>query len=74
MTLVPLHPFVQTRNIDSKHFLGELPSFVSDILQKILSFPGLGRDQNKEMDQLTVCTRHLFLTVLDVFIKLFLHE
>ncbi|CAL9195185.1 unnamed protein product [Musa hybrid cultivar] len=44
----------ETRNIDSKHFLGELPSFVSNILQKILSFPGLGRDQNKEMDQLTV--------------------
>ncbi|XP_065050168.1 alkylated DNA repair protein ALKBH8 homolog [Musa acuminata AAA Group] len=44
----------ETRNVDSKHFLGELPSFVSNILQKILSFPGLGRDQNKEMDQLTV--------------------
>ncbi|URE18983.1 2OG-Fe(II) oxygenase superfamily [Musa troglodytarum] len=44
----------ETRNVDSKHCLGELPSFVSNILQKILSFPGLGGDQNKEMDQLTV--------------------
>ncbi|KAG6477894.1 hypothetical protein ZIOFF_061326 [Zingiber officinale] len=43
-----------TRNVDSKQFLGELPYFVSNILQKIASFPGLVDDQNKEMDQLTV--------------------
>ncbi|KAG6475085.1 hypothetical protein ZIOFF_064303 [Zingiber officinale] len=43
-----------TRNVDSKQFLGELPYFVSNILQKIVSFPGLVDDQNKEMDQLTV--------------------
>ncbi|XP_074581179.1 alkylated DNA repair protein ALKBH8 homolog isoform X1 [Curcuma longa] len=44
----------KTRNVDSKQFLGELPYFVSNILQKIVSFPGLADDQNKEMDQLTV--------------------
>ncbi|CAL9195187.1 unnamed protein product [Musa hybrid cultivar] len=53
--VIMVHYFAGTdKKHDSKHFLGELPSFVSNILQKILSFPGLGRDQNKEMDQLTV--------------------
>ncbi|XP_010933030.1 alkylated DNA repair protein ALKBH8 homolog isoform X2 [Elaeis guineensis] len=44
----------ETRNVDSKQFLGELPSFVSHILKKIMSFPGLDDDRSKQVDQLTV--------------------
>ncbi|KAJ4759014.1 RNA-binding (RRM/RBD/RNP motifs) family protein [Rhynchospora pubera] len=44
----------EIRNVDSKQFLGELPSFVSHILQKIVSFPGLGDTSSKLVDQLTV--------------------
>lgn len=44
----------ETRNVDLKQFLGELPSFVSAILDKIMSFPGLDDDSSKQVDQLTV--------------------
>ncbi|XP_072986842.1 alkylated DNA repair protein ALKBH8 homolog [Typha latifolia] len=49
------HEFLyETRNVDSKQFLGELPSFVSHVLEKIMSFPGLDENNSKLMDQLTV--------------------
>lgn len=44
----------ETRNVDSKQFLGELPSFVSVVIEKILSFPGLDDSKSKMIDQLTV--------------------
>jgi alkylated DNA repair protein alkB family protein 8 len=44
----------QTRNVDSKQFLGELPSFVSKILEKIVTFPGAKSCTTKLVDQLTV--------------------
>ncbi|WOL04305.1 alkylated DNA repair protein [Canna indica] len=44
----------KTRNVDSQQFLGELPSFVSIILQKLQSFPGLDCKRSKEINQLTV--------------------
>ncbi|GJN26538.1 hypothetical protein PR202_gb14475 [Eleusine coracana subsp. coracana] len=44
----------ETRNVDSKQFLGELPDFVSTVLQKIISFPGVNKCSTKLVDQLTV--------------------
>ncbi|KAJ3680716.1 hypothetical protein LUZ60_016994 [Juncus effusus] len=44
----------QTRNVDSKQFLGKLPSFVSQILHKIISFPGFEDNNSNLVDQLTV--------------------
>nr|AKM76731.1 RNA-binding (RRM/RBD/RNP motifs) family protein [Monsonia emarginata] len=44
----------QTRNVDTKQHLGELPSFVAPVLQKIASFPNLGDAANVSLDQLTV--------------------
>ncbi|SPT19727.1 unnamed protein product [Triticum aestivum] len=44
----------ETRNVDSKQFLGELPSFVSKILEKIVTFPGVKNCTGKLVDQLTV--------------------
>ncbi|KAL6008614.1 Alkylated DNA repair protein alkB 8 [Asimina triloba] len=41
----------QTRNVDAKQFLGELPSFVSPVLEKISVFPNSG---STILDQLTV--------------------
>ncbi|OVA18380.1 RNA recognition motif domain [Macleaya cordata] len=43
-----------TRNVNTKHHLGELPQFVSTILQKISSFPNLEDAGNAIVDQLTV--------------------
>ncbi|CAA6669498.1 unnamed protein product [Spirodela intermedia] len=48
------HAFLyETRNVDTKQFLGELPSFLSNVLEKIASFPGLD-DERQAIDQLTV--------------------
>ncbi|ONK55728.1 uncharacterized protein A4U43_C10F390 [Asparagus officinalis] len=45
----------ETRNVDSRQFLGELPSFVSPILEKISSFPHLDDNKSRlKIDQLTV--------------------
>ncbi|VAH36137.1 unnamed protein product [Triticum turgidum subsp. durum] len=53
----------ETRNVDSKQFLGELPSFVSKILDKIVTFPGVKNCTGKLVDQLTV-SFHVPTTVL----------
>ncbi|KAK1305231.1 hypothetical protein QJS10_CPB11g00027 [Acorus calamus] len=42
------------RNVDSRQFLGELPSFVYPILKKISLFPDLGNSERKIINQLTV--------------------
>ncbi|KAL6843768.1 hypothetical protein ACP4OV_026339 [Aristida adscensionis] len=44
----------ETRNVDSKQFLGELPGFVTTILEKIASFPGVKKCTTRLIDQLTV--------------------
>ncbi|PKA62361.1 alkylated DNA repair protein alkB like 8 [Apostasia shenzhenica] len=44
----------ETRNIDSKQFLGELPSFLSPMLEKIFSFHGICGKNGYDVDQLTV--------------------
>ncbi|XP_057963933.1 alkylated DNA repair protein ALKBH8 homolog isoform X2 [Malania oleifera] len=44
----------ETRNINTKEHLGELPSFVSLILERISSFPKLGNAEDLVLDQLTV--------------------
>nr|AKM76732.1 RNA-binding (RRM/RBD/RNP motifs) family protein [Monsonia marlothii] len=44
----------QTRNVDTKQHLGELPSFVAPVLEKISSFPNLNDAANVSLDQLTV--------------------
>ncbi|CAN6269167.1 unnamed protein product [Urochloa humidicola] len=44
----------ETRNVDSKQFLGELPAFVSTVLEKITSFPGVKKCSAGLVDQLTV--------------------
>ncbi|NP_001148410.1 nucleic acid binding protein [Zea mays] len=44
----------ETRNVDSKQFLGELPTFVSTVLEKIASFPGVKDCATRLVDQLTV--------------------
>lgn len=44
----------ETRNVNAKSFLGELPSFVSSILEKLSLFPNLGNAVNNSVDQLTV--------------------
>ncbi|KAJ1272626.1 hypothetical protein BS78_06G217700 [Paspalum vaginatum] len=48
----------ETRNVDSKQFLGELPIFVSTVLEKIASFPGVKEcsqcTTTRLVDQLTV--------------------
>ncbi|XP_057963939.1 alkylated DNA repair protein ALKBH8 homolog isoform X7 [Malania oleifera] len=44
----------KTRNINTKEHLGELPSFVSLILERISSFPKLGNAEDLVLDQLTV--------------------
>lgn len=46
--------FDLTRNVDSKQFLGELPAFVSIVLEKIASFPGVKNCTTGLVDQLTV--------------------
>ncbi|KAF8022161.1 hypothetical protein BT93_G2338 [Corymbia citriodora subsp. variegata] len=43
-----------TRNVDANRHMGELPSFVSFILERISSFPGLPCASNSSLDQLTV--------------------
>lgn len=46
---------VQTRNVDSKQQLGELPSFVSPLLEKMSMFQKLdGIPADIALDQLTV--------------------
>jgi hypothetical protein len=46
---------VQTRNVNTRQHLGELPSFVSPILERISLFPNLDNHANIVLDQLTVC-------------------
>jgi len=46
--------YPQTRNVDSKQFLGELPTFVSTVLEKIASFPSVKDCTTRLVDQLTV--------------------
>ncbi|XP_010518968.1 PREDICTED: alkylated DNA repair protein alkB homolog 8 isoform X2 [Tarenaya hassleriana] len=43
-----------TRNVDTKKRLGELPSFVSPILERISLFPNLDDPASLNLDQLTV--------------------
>ncbi|KAF7825867.1 alkylated DNA repair protein ALKBH8-like protein isoform X1 [Senna tora] len=43
-----------TRNVNTKHRLGELPSFVFPILERISSFSAFGNAENVVLDQLTV--------------------
>ncbi|CAI0410307.1 unnamed protein product [Linum tenue] len=46
------------RNVNTKRCLGELPSFVSPILQRIASFPDLDHSTASSiLDQLTLCCR-----------------
>ncbi|KAI4327916.1 hypothetical protein L6164_020325 [Bauhinia variegata] len=42
------------RNVNIRHCLGELPSFVSPILERISSFPNFTNAENIVLDQLTV--------------------
>ncbi|XP_040987346.1 alkylated DNA repair protein ALKBH8 homolog isoform X6 [Juglans microcarpa x Juglans regia] len=44
----------ETRNVNTRRKLGELPSFVSLILERISSFPNLDDSANIVLDQLTV--------------------
>ncbi|KAG0474287.1 hypothetical protein HPP92_013973 [Vanilla planifolia] len=44
----------ETRNVDSKNFIGELPSFVIPVLEKLVKFHGEGDNNSKLVDQLTV--------------------
>ncbi|KAJ0989799.1 hypothetical protein J5N97_008155 [Dioscorea zingiberensis] len=44
----------ESRNVDTKQYLGDLPSFVSHILDKISLFPGPDENKCRLMDQLTV--------------------
>ncbi|XP_059641446.1 alkylated DNA repair protein ALKBH8 homolog isoform X2 [Cornus florida] len=44
----------ETRNVDTKRKLGELPSFVSSILERVSLFPDLDGAANMILDQLTV--------------------
>ncbi|XP_010275179.1 PREDICTED: alkylated DNA repair protein alkB homolog 8 [Nelumbo nucifera] len=44
----------ETRNVDTKQYLGELPSFVLPILEKISSFPNFVAAGYDTLDQLTV--------------------
>ncbi|KAH7658968.1 tRNA (carboxymethyluridine(34)-5-O)-methyltransferase protein [Dioscorea alata] len=44
----------ETRNVDARQFLGNLPSFVSFVLDKISSFPEPANNKCRLMDQLTV--------------------
>ncbi|XP_027913630.1 alkylated DNA repair protein ALKBH8 homolog isoform X2 [Vigna unguiculata] len=43
-----------TRNVNTRHCLGELPSFVSPILERISSCPSFKNVKNIVLDQLTV--------------------
>jgi len=51
----PLLFGLQTRNVNTKHRLGELPSFIFPILERISSFPSFENAENVVLDQLTVC-------------------
>nr|AKM76725.1 RNA-binding (RRM/RBD/RNP motifs) family protein [Erodium trifolium] len=44
----------QTRNVNTKQHLGALPSFVSPVLERVLSFPNLSDAADVSLDQLTV--------------------
>nr|AKM76728.1 RNA-binding (RRM/RBD/RNP motifs) family protein [Geranium maderense] len=44
----------QTRNVNTKQHMGELPSFVSLVLERISSFPNLTDAADVSLDQLTV--------------------
>ncbi|KAA8521052.1 hypothetical protein F0562_011795 [Nyssa sinensis] len=44
----------ETRNVNTKRHLGELPPFVSSILERVLLFPNLDDAANVVLDQLTV--------------------
>nr|AKM76727.1 RNA-binding (RRM/RBD/RNP motifs) family protein [Geranium incanum] len=44
----------QTRNVNAKQHLGELPSFLSPVLERITSFPNLNDAADVSLDQLTV--------------------
>lgn len=58
--------YTQTRNVDSKQFLGELPTFVSTVLEKIASFPGVKDCATRLVDQLTVSVYMHIPTILSV--------
>lgn len=45
---------LQTRNVDSRRNLGELPRFVSPILERISMLPNCKDDEAIVLDQLTV--------------------
>ncbi|XP_020570588.1 alkylated DNA repair protein alkB homolog 8 isoform X1 [Phalaenopsis equestris] len=44
----------ETRNVDTKQFLGELPPFVSPIIEKMSLFQGISDNKGQLLDQLTV--------------------
>ncbi|KAG9133427.1 hypothetical protein Leryth_013240 [Lithospermum erythrorhizon] len=44
-----------TRNVDTNQYMGELPSFVSPILERVERFENLGAAASLDLDQLTVC-------------------
>lgn len=44
----------QTRNVNTKHQLGELPSFVSHVVDRISMFPNSENAADASLDQLTV--------------------
>nr|AKM76730.1 RNA-binding (RRM/RBD/RNP motifs) family protein [Hypseocharis bilobata] len=49
------YPFCyQMRNVNTKQHLGELPSFVAPVLERISSFPNLDDAAKLSLDQLTV--------------------
>jgi len=55
---------------DSKQFLGELPAFISIVLEKITSFPGLKKCTTRLVDQLTGRVYFLSLTTIGVWLGL----
>ncbi|XP_065880166.1 alkylated DNA repair protein ALKBH8 homolog isoform X2 [Euphorbia lathyris] len=44
----------ETRNVDTEQKLGQLPSFVSSVVERISTFPGLEASASVVLDQLTV--------------------
>lgn len=72
---------LQTRNVDSRKNLGELPAFVSPILERIAMLPMREDAEAIVLDQLTVCNYvflHLIIMSIDkvnlVFLLLFCVE
>jgi len=60
-----------TRNVDTKKRLGELPSFVSPILERIYLFPNFDNGSaSLNLDQLTVYHQTLYIDQDSVIIVL----